>query len=291
LGRRISKISSGVTQQFIYDGNDVLLKYTDGVLSKRFTNGPRIDEPLVMHDVTEGQNFFYHSDSLGSITAVTDSTGLLIESYKYTSYGQPTIYDKDGLVITESEIKNPHLFTGREYDFETGTYFHRNRYRFADLGIWLSKDPQGFDDGPNLYSYVGNNPVNYIDPWGLARIWWPPEFWKGPRYGNWGGGKWSGGWDVDYHGDKMGNAPYVDSLDFCCQKHDFCWYKCDKKFPCEKDKDKRKECIRNCNLELIDCLKRLDDDPRKWKEPPTRGTEDDARKYRDDAIWWFSQER
>jgi len=49
-------------------------------------------------------------------------------------------------------------------------YYHRARYRDASFGTWLSADPSGFDDGPNLYTYVGNNPINWIDSWGLKRI-------------------------------------------------------------------------------------------------------------------------
>lgn len=42
-------------------------------------------------------------------------------------------------------------------------------YRAYDSGLarWVSEDPAGLDDGPNLYAYVGGNPLNLIDPLGL----------------------------------------------------------------------------------------------------------------------------
>jgi len=64
----------------------------------------------------------------------------------------------------------PYYFTGRRYDPETGLFYYRNRYYSADLGRWLSPDPAGFVDGPNLYAYVGNNPWSAFDPYGLAAI-------------------------------------------------------------------------------------------------------------------------
>ena len=63
---------------------------------------------------------------------------------------------------------NPFTFTGREWDKETGLYYYRARYYDAKVGRFVSKDPIGLAGGDiNLYSYVGNNPVNFVDPWGL----------------------------------------------------------------------------------------------------------------------------
>lgn len=41
------------------------------------------------------------------------------------------------------------------------------RYYDPETGRFISPDPSGYQDGPNLYAYVGNNPLNYTDPWGL----------------------------------------------------------------------------------------------------------------------------
>ncbi len=63
----------------------------------------------------------------------------------------------------------PHApqFTGRELDPETGLYYYRSRYYAPQTGRFTTADPIGLFGGPNLYSYVNNNPVNWIDPWGL----------------------------------------------------------------------------------------------------------------------------
>jgi RHS repeat-associated protein len=64
-------------------------------------------------------------------------------------------------------LKNLYTYTAREYDSETGLYFYRARYYDPRAGRFLTKDPIGFAGGFNQYAYVENNPVNWVDPWGL----------------------------------------------------------------------------------------------------------------------------
>ncbi|MBI1869706.1 MAG: RHS repeat-associated core domain-containing protein, partial [Chlamydiae bacterium] len=140
------------------------------ILTNRYTHGSSVDEPLARTDLTTGANYFYHADALGSITAITDSSGAIIESYRYTSYGVPTLFDKDGIEISESAIGNFYLHTGSQYDSETKHYHHFYRERDASFGVWLSPDPLGFADGLNRYISTGDNPINYTDPLGLLKV-------------------------------------------------------------------------------------------------------------------------
>jgi RHS repeat-associated protein len=63
--------------------------------------------------------------------------------------------------------KNPYLFQGQRLDEETGLYYFKNRYYDPVHGRFISRDPEGMVDGPNLYAFVNNNPVNFVDPLGL----------------------------------------------------------------------------------------------------------------------------
>jgi RHS repeat-associated protein len=147
---------AGTTTHFVYDGNQVIAEYDGtGTLLRKFAYGPGIDQPVMMEQA--GQRYFYHADALGSVVALTDGTGAIAETYRYEAFGEPE---------QASTLGNPYLFTGRRYDPETGTYYYRARYYDPELRRFLEPDPIGYVDGMNLYAYVGNSPVNFIDPSG-----------------------------------------------------------------------------------------------------------------------------
>jgi len=75
--------------------------------------------------------------------------------------------------------ENTRLFTWREFDKEIWLYYYRARYYSADLWRFISRDPIGQNDDVNLYAYVGNNSVMFVDPsWEIkALVVWVTEFW------------------------------------------------------------------------------------------------------------------
>jgi hypothetical protein len=70
----------------------------------------------------------YQSNQQYSITAVTTSSGSAAERYAYTAYGQPTILDGSGSVLSSSAINNRYTYTGREWDQTLGLYHFRARW-------------------------------------------------------------------------------------------------------------------------------------------------------------------
>ena len=159
FGRRAEKDVDATVTKFVYAGDTVIAEY-DGLdqLQARYVPGPGIDKPVLMD--RGGTLSYYHYDGTGSVVAATDGFGTVAETYAYGAYGESADGDLLG---------NPFRYTGRRLDTETGLYYYRARYYSASLGRFLQPDPAGFVDGLNLYAYVRNDPLNLVDPLGLAR--------------------------------------------------------------------------------------------------------------------------
>jgi RHS repeat-associated protein len=159
FGRRIKKSSAVGTTIYLYDGANVIETLdTTGTVLARYTFTENIDEPLAAQH--SGSLAFYHADALGSITSMTDGSGNPSVTYRYDAFGN--------LQPLSGPAPSPYGYTGREYDEETGLYYYRARYYDPRSGRFLQEDPIGYaGGGPNLYAYVANNPLNFVDPAGL----------------------------------------------------------------------------------------------------------------------------
>lgn len=186
-GRRVAKLLTGsVTASilYFYDGWQCVEETgTSGATTKTYVYGEGIDEVVratipeptsvdIDGDMTTGEaavDVYYHHNSIGSVMAVTNASGTVVESYSYKPYGAVTIKDHNGSEISATRIEQPWMFTGRRLDFEedSGLYYFRARYYDPYAGRFLQRDP--IYDAANLgnqYTYAANNPVNYLDPMG-----------------------------------------------------------------------------------------------------------------------------
>jgi RHS repeat-associated protein len=140
------------TLQGIYDGGNVIAEYDDnGDLASKYIHGARIDELVCMINVADSNAvYYYHYDGLGSVVALSDSSGDSCQSYEYSAFGQ--------VVAEDPNHPNPYMFTGRRFDYETGLYYYRARYYNPYIGRFLQTDPIGYKNGINWHAYRGNNP-------------------------------------------------------------------------------------------------------------------------------------
>jgi len=104
-------------------------------------------------------------DHNGNLTTLVDViTGDVAECYRYSSFGEEEIYKANGK--RQTKALSPWRYSSKRYDDETGYVYYGQRYYDPKLGRWITPDPIGYGDGPNLYAYVRNNPLTNIDLWG-----------------------------------------------------------------------------------------------------------------------------
>ena len=152
FGRRIQN-KTGTT--FMYDGADAvqelsnstvtansLFASTDEVLTRTDSNG--VFTPL--------------RDTLGSTVALADASGSIATTYTYDPFGNTT--------ASGPPNTNPFQYTGREND-GNGLYYYRARYYSTNLNRFISEDPAAFDGGINFYVYGADNPISFVDPFGM----------------------------------------------------------------------------------------------------------------------------
>jgi RHS repeat-associated protein len=161
VGRRIAKRVNGtIIEKYLWQSQTRLLAVYDGSnnLIMRFTYA---DGRMPVSVTKDGVTYYLFIDQLGSLRAVVDGNGQIIKELVYDSFGY--LYNESNLPFTI-----PFGFAGGLHDRDTGLIRFGLRDYDPTIGRWTVKDPIDFAGGDtNLFGYVGNNPVKFIDPWGL----------------------------------------------------------------------------------------------------------------------------
>jgi RHS repeat-associated protein len=123
-----------------------------------------------------GNYYFYLTDHLGSVRHVVDSSGAVKYSFAYTEFGSATgtsyltQNDPSYLAALCQMMTFAGAYGVRNETANTGMLLMGQRWYSPDTGRFISQDPIGFTGGLNLFSYVGQNPTNYVDPSGLDEV-------------------------------------------------------------------------------------------------------------------------
>jgi len=207
--RRIRRVKNGKAVYYFYNGNKLLYeKYSGNKLSKIYTNDDegvlgmkRYSYDKDTDEFLNTQKYYYLFDELGSVTALTDESGMPIKYYLYDPYGNVT--------NTSNDPGNNLTFVGRYggwKDWDVGFINFWHRWYDSEVGKWTTRDPIGVEGGNNLYQYVQGNPVNGVDWRGLCE---EPSTLKVPGGGGGGGG------DGSLPGDCTDAEKYQNCIDKC----------------------------------------------------------------------------
>jgi len=145
-------------------GNSVETRYVSGLaetdVSGNITAYYVYGLGLISKITPSDQVYYYHYDGIGSTIGMSDSNGNMVNKYAYDEFGK--------VLNQEEAIPNPFKYVGQfgVMDEENGLFYMRARYYDPEVGRFISKDPIGLLGGLNMFTYVGNNPVNLIDPEG-----------------------------------------------------------------------------------------------------------------------------
>ena len=186
-GRRVRKVTEAaavagqegappILRETMYlDDLDITTKYRAGVPTKERTNlrirlgtavvaiqetlteaGQSPRKPLMRYQLT---------GHLPSVSVELSDDAKVISYEEYSPFGTTTLL----ATAAELGVRKRYRFSGMERDRETGLLYFGRRYLCAAAARWTTSDPIGLADGLNTWAYVGNDPVNHVDPTGLMK--------------------------------------------------------------------------------------------------------------------------
>ncbi|MDA3797502.1 MAG: RHS repeat-associated core domain-containing protein [Kiritimatiellae bacterium] len=168
-GRMFEKVTNGVTNNFVWNGNYIISEVTDTATNLyTWSNGETLCANL------NGETVFYVHDANKNVTDLVDDSGSHLVHYDYSPFGEEssTVYTSPFTVSL-----NPFRFSNEYWDSTTSLVEYKYRKFYPSLAKFLSLDPIGVQGGLNEYGICGNDLVNHWDELGLYR----PKFgWTWP---------------------------------------------------------------------------------------------------------------
>lgn len=160
--RMVSRTKGSEVRTYLYGSGTQVLEET--------LNGQRLAlygwgaDGLDSRIDANGQSLFYLKDALGSVIAIVDDRGSVVQSYEYSAYGE-CLSGKDA--VNAFRLVGG---AGGRADDATGLVYFWNRWYDPQVGRWVSEDPIRETGGLNLFGYVDNSPASSIDPNGLKKL-------------------------------------------------------------------------------------------------------------------------
>ena len=174
--RRVKKVTPEATHTYFYDGWNLVeerMSFTNGTTSTiHYHWGKDLSGSLqdaggiggLLYISIDGALYVPCYDNNGNITRYLDSTGSVVATYIYDSFGRT--------LSSSGPLANVfrHRFSTKYCDPETGLYYYGYRFFIPYLMRWLNRDPVAEEGGLNLYSFCLNAPSLSQDFLGLRNL-------------------------------------------------------------------------------------------------------------------------
>ena len=155
---------------YIYDGN-VVIQERDANNLPTLTLTRRGNRLLARSDMTTATptHAYFHTDGNANVTAMINGQQFIVARYVYDPFGN-TLSLRGALATV-----NLYRFASQELHSNSGVIYFGRRFYDPNLQRFVNRDPISESGGVNLFAFVGNNPINKLDAFGLC--WYKPWTW------------------------------------------------------------------------------------------------------------------
>jgi len=162
----VQRTEGSTTTKVAFSGGTSIAEYTVGGASSpavEYIRGSDWGGGVggILYTIRSGTLGVTHYDGRGDVVAKNDASGVLTYQASYEAFGKRT--QEYGSTQDRQKANT------KEED-PTGLLNEGFRYRDLETGAFITRDPLGFVDGPNMYTYVNQNPWSHFDPEGLADV-------------------------------------------------------------------------------------------------------------------------
>jgi RHS repeat-associated protein len=165
-GDRVKRVEGAVTKLWSYDGHNIATAESSdnaNVYSVYALLGGEISNAVARHDVNASSNSttsrYYQYNHRGDVVAALDSGGGYLYKYEYDAYGNVTT--KWNSAAGDAPTDGI-LFTGKDYDEDTGLYYFNARWYDPEIGRFLIRAAEAID-AEHPYAFCGNRPTTRVD--------------------------------------------------------------------------------------------------------------------------------
>jgi RHS repeat-associated protein len=163
----VERTENGTTTRYYYDGYQII---AEGTVTSNRTVNEKVSylrgHGLSMLEEADGTKGYYVHNGHGDVETILGEQGQTLNSYTYDLWGKP--------LTAEEQVANSFRYSGEYWDEATDLQYLRARWYDPRLGRFINEDTYEGELGnplsQNLYAYVENNPLIYMDPSGMAPV-------------------------------------------------------------------------------------------------------------------------